>query len=597
MTDTEYKREMNALEEERKNLPSGSISKKTISGKDYYYLRSYVGGKLKEKYIPFSDLENVRKEIEKREAVDREISKLKKAETESPVFLTDVVTGENLVTLTLPVSGFRKREIYRSLEEYIHRDVCDRVFTLYGLRRSGKTTLMRQLIESMNEGEKEKTAYIKIRETDTLSSLSRDMKKLQGLGFRYILIDEVTLLEDFIEGAAVLSDIFASSGIRIILSGTDSLGFILSEDDELYDRTITLHTTFIPYREFETVLGIRGVDEYIRYGGTMCPGGTDYNSQSPFQNTEAADKYVNSAIASNIQHSLAFYRNGTHFRSLYELYRKNELTSAVNRVIEDINHSFTEEVLTRDFRSSDLSISRNNLRKDPSLPVDLMDPADISSVTERLKEMLEIRNRDEQTVRLDDAAASEIEEYLKLLDLIEYVDVVSVGETRRKSKRVLISQPGLRYAQAEALVKSLLSDQYFESLDWDTRNYVTNRILSEIKGRMLEDIVLLETKLSRPDREVFVLRFAVGEFDMVVFDSTNGGCDLYEIKHSTERNAKQYRHLTDEEKLRITRHFYGNIKSRSVLYRGETTNDGDIAYINVEEYLKALPSVQPVTYL
>lgn len=30
-----------------------------------------------------------------------------------------------------------------------------------------------------------------------------------------------------------------------------------------------LHTTFIPYREFETVLGIRGVDEFIRYGGTM----------------------------------------------------------------------------------------------------------------------------------------------------------------------------------------------------------------------------------------------------------------------------------------------------------------------------------------
>ena len=28
-----------------------------------------------------------------------------------------------------------------------------------------------------------------------------------------------------------------------------------------------LHTTFIPYREFEEVLGIKGIDEYIRYGG------------------------------------------------------------------------------------------------------------------------------------------------------------------------------------------------------------------------------------------------------------------------------------------------------------------------------------------
>ncbi len=70
MTD-DYNRELNAHEEK----------------KDYFYLRTYVGEKLKENYIPFRALENVRKEIEKREAIDREISKLKKTEKKSPVFL------------------------------------------------------------------------------------------------------------------------------------------------------------------------------------------------------------------------------------------------------------------------------------------------------------------------------------------------------------------------------------------------------------------------------------------------------------------------------------------------------------------------------
>ena len=104
-----------------------------------------------------------------------------------------------------------------------------------------------------------------------------DLKQLAKQGYKYIFIDEVTLMEDFIEGAALFSDIYASSGMKIVLSGTDSLGFIFSEDRELYDRCFMIHTTFVPYREFANVLGINGIDEYIRYGGTMSLGGIDYN--------------------------------------------------------------------------------------------------------------------------------------------------------------------------------------------------------------------------------------------------------------------------------------------------------------------------------
>ena len=65
---------------------------------------------------------------------------------------------------------------------------------------------------------------------------------------RYVFIDEVTLMDDFIDGAALFSDVFATSGMKIVLSGTDSLGFIFSEDEQLYDRCILLHRTFIPFR-------------------------------------------------------------------------------------------------------------------------------------------------------------------------------------------------------------------------------------------------------------------------------------------------------------------------------------------------------------
>ena len=87
----------------------------------------------------------------------------------------------------------------------------------------------------------------------------------------------------------------------------------------------------------------------------------------------------------------------------------------------------------------------------------------------------------------------------------------------------------------------------------------TERILTEIKGRMLEDIVLLETKLANPKKQVFVLQFPVGEFDMVVFDPEAGSCRIFEIKHSEEAVPQQYRHLIDEQKCAQTEHRYGPI--------------------------------------
>ena len=116
---------------------------------------------------------------------------------------------------------------------------------------------------------------------------------------------------------------------------------------------------------------------------------------------------------------------------------------------------------------------------------------------------------------------------------------------------------------------------------------ITERILSEIRGRMMEDIVLLETILAEPEKQVFVLQFAVGEFDMVTFDPASISCKLYEIKHSQEIFPGQYRHLTDEKKLRETRKQYGEIAGRFVIYNGEASVRDDIQYLNVEEYLTA----------
>src|SRR5699024_6029141 len=94
--------------------------------------------------------------------------------------------------------------------------------------------------------------------------------------------------------------------------------------------------------------------------------------------------------------------------------------SAINRIIEDMNHRFLISVLTEDFISHDLRLTAANLRKerDPQKRTDVLDTIDTEAVTRRLMELLDIRNREEQSIGITQAHINEIKEYLTALELI-----------------------------------------------------------------------------------------------------------------------------------------------------------------------------------
>ncbi len=584
------------IEREISTLPAGSITTKKIKNGLYYYHRLTVNGKRKETYWDADKALELKAQIEKRKNLEKELKILTASLPKEAVpsadsketFRTYIRIGDTLKKYVSQVKRYKKRDCFEKLSDFIYDTTTEKVMILYGLRRTGKTTLIRQVIADMQEDDLRRAAFIQIKSSNTLADVNADLKKLESAGYKYIFIDEVTLMKDFIEGAAVFADIFAASGMKIVLSGTDSLGFLFSEDEQLFDRCIMIHTTFIPYREFERVLGISGIDEYIRYGGTMSISGVNYNEDSVFANSKKASEYIDSAIAKNIQHSLQCYQNGGHFRNLRELYDKNELTSAINRVIEDENHYFTKETLTRTFRSGDLSRSASNLRTDCNHPNDILDRIDVEAVTEKFKKALEILNIEEQGVKIDDIHAAEIKEYLELLDLIKYIEKNHIPSADKKETLTVITQPGMRYVQAVELIHSIISDKIFKELDIVERSAVQERILSEIKGRMMEDIVLLETKLEKHNVHVFKLQFAIGEFDMVVCDPGTLTCKIYEIKHSTKAVPAQYRQLIDEKKCAEVEHEFGKITGRYVIYRGEPFSENGVDYLNVEDYLRQL---------
>ena len=56
----------NALQKEINALPNGSLQKKNINGKDYWYLQYRDGDKVKSKYIKNDDIEQMKEKIAKR---------------------------------------------------------------------------------------------------------------------------------------------------------------------------------------------------------------------------------------------------------------------------------------------------------------------------------------------------------------------------------------------------------------------------------------------------------------------------------------------------------------------------------------------------
>lgn len=589
---------LSELEEEIAVLPEGSITVKKVRDREYFYHRITRNKKRVENYISFDEVDNLRRQIEKRKELEREYKELKKqlpktkrkdaSKRASNEYRMMVRIGDQLAAQIEVARKYKKRECFGKLRSYVLGEVQEKVFVLYGLRRTGKTTLIRQILLEMSPAEFSKAAFVQAKSGDTLADISADLNLLESKGFKYVFIDEVTLIQDFIEGSALFSDIFVSSGMKIVLTGTDSLGFAFAREEQLYDRCILLHTTFIPYREFESVLGIKGIDEYIRYGGTMSLGGVNYNKESTFASAERSNEYIDTAIAKNIQHSLKYYQNGGHFRQLLELYQKDELTNVINRVVENINHSFTKDVVEKTFASADIAITARNMLRDRISPIDIMAHLCLDVVTFGIMQALDILNKEDQSVDIEECHMTQIKEYLTILDLVSEVDIFSLPDVNQRGKAIMITQPGMRYSQADAIIKNMLLDEKFNQLSLFDRSRVLDRLLNEIRGRMMEDIVLLETKLANPDKDVFKLQFAIGEFDMVVFDPKDLSCEIYEVKHSKEVVSAQYRHLIDKDKCALTEHRFGTIKGKYVIYRGNPTESEGIAYLNVEAYLKSL---------
>lgn len=548
-----------------KEATKGGVSEKVINGKTYFYYQWYENGKRRSRTVS---------EDEAKQIQDNLSLPLPYQAGEHPYPGIHVFTGEALRLVLQSVEGMRKRFCFDNMMDYLTATPRGKVFVLYGLRRTGKTTLMLQAIESL--GDLPSCAFVTCAKGATLVNLNHVLRELVEAGVKHIFLDEVTIIEDFVDGSAFLADAYARMA-HVVLAGTDSLGFFLAGRDELYDRMILEHTTYIPFKEFAEVLGLMDIDQYIEYGGTFVHEGVNYHKGNELE----YQAYTDSAIVHNIQHSLWNYQDGSMLSRFKHPYEEEDITNLINRVIQDQNHRFVQNVLNRRFVSRDYGSLKELILKQTDHPelIAFIEKVDEESLYHQVSEALDIVAVPCEWEKDD---MEEMKRYLKAIDVLDEVDIVNM-ENGQATPMVLFSQPAMRYAQCRELIEALFQQKSFYDLSAAESSFLIRLLTNDVKGRMLEEIALLDAK--HRGLRCFKASFLSGEYDMVLYDEETNKSSIFEIKHSDKTHDAQRRFLLDPALTEIYEKRFGPIAKRVVLYRGEDMEVGEVSYRNIAKFL------------
>lgn len=533
----DYRAMIEDLEIQISMLPIGYISKKNINGNVYYYQQWTDNGKVKSKYIKKSELEQFEGQIAKRKRLEKELKDLKAKEKKQVEVIsyvphkerykTNVVFGTALQDMGEAVRGFETRACFEALTDYLDSPEVDKICILYGLKRTGKTTLIRNALFKMTKIQLDRTAYIKIIKSNTMAELAQDLKDLYDKKVRYVFIEDITNVSDFVESASVLSDVFAATGMKIVMSSQEPLSFWNVIHDELYHKAKMIHTTFISYGEYSRVMYHDNLNQYIERGGILG------EEKAKF------DEYIG--------------KNG-------------ELTEDINKGIEFICRKFLSKILTREYVEQKLGLTTK------------------VSIWERRKD------KQPQYVEVPDIYNETTINLLKDLDFIKDCPVEKINETVEEVKEFLFLQPGRKYLKCKELIQVFLKELKFDTLSAGDKQTVEESVLEEVRNCILKDIVLMETSKGISERyRAFRLYLPEGSFDMVVYDKEQNECTVFEIVDVKEVQQKNYKNLIDEAKTSEVEGRFGKITTKYILYRGEDYFDDDkIVYLNVENYLKSL---------
>ncbi|MBQ9531582.1 MAG: ATP-binding protein [Eubacterium sp.] len=495
-----------------------------------------------------------------------------------------------------------KRYIYNNVLSFINSDRCydGMVCVLYGLRRTGKTTIMEQIMT--DNADKFSFLFLEATKKDTMDDVYSYLDKAVDDKVDCVFIDEITNIPDFIDNSALLADIYAKEGLKIILAGTDSLSFVFAESSSLYGRTENISSTYISFEEHCNVLGTKDMDDYISYGGLMKKGASE--KDRIVHDFQSACRYLDDAVSGNISRSilcLSKYSNDTELSEV----TLPEMRAVLEKMVEKYSGVLNTALANEELRKIVLSFPTD--RQD----FKALEGAEIfkrlrANKPDIVKEFAKAINADTQiTHKWNEGMILRLENELIRLGFIsatnnqEFIYDENFGwRSMSVHKEYYLIQPAIKYYHLKKALDFVETNEHYNSLSEVGKQYVMDKLDSKIRGDMTEQIVVYEISKALSSDRYFVCKVSFsnsdpnkekGEYDMLIYDKAKNAYFAFEIKHTTTPYSKQYNHLLNENFKEIIDYKYGDKENVSVLYNGVPfdTSSG-VLYLNISDFIREI---------
>lgn len=212
----------------------------------------------------------------------------------------NVYTGSSLRTYIKSSidKSWKCRDIVDSIVNYFDNPYKGMMFSLTGLRGTGKTVSLLQALVKMNKLSESMYVTLSTDSDIDCTGLCNYLES-QLVGIKYLVIDEATRIKNLIKNGDALFEELKRFGIAVVLSGTDTLALAISSGDGLFHRIVEHNITFISLAEYERILcnepdKTRVVVSYIKSGGLMAPDNVkDFDTFKVYVNTAIVDNILN----------------------------------------------------------------------------------------------------------------------------------------------------------------------------------------------------------------------------------------------------------------------------------------------------------------
>lgn len=457
----------------------------------------------------------------------------------------------NPETFTTDISGMNKRKAFAILKDFVLGDECyqGEILAVCGLKRTGKTTLLKQLLCNI-EAYTASCAFLEMQDSDTMKMLERRIEEEQAKGKTVIFINEITKVSDFINNSSSLADCFVKAGVRIIISGMDSLSIAFAEDYELYDRVRKVNTTYISFAEYHTLFPSEDINDYIRYGGLFYKNEAE-KSTIGYENILS---YLHDAVTMNIANSLKNNADIDERDSAFKNINETELKSITEKAAGLYSGSPDGEIITA--------------------LTDKKDNADCYITPQMIKEL---------------------EKWLKEIGFLAFIEkrtftnVSGVWKKLSPTYEYHIVQPAVRYSFLKKAAESEI--ERYQHLDKQRQKEMAETLNCNMLDEIVGQTVIFDVMSSLPDERYIVCKpefmhenRLINGYDMLIYDRQENSYRYFLIRRKSDDYADNIEEITS-----VAESHFGECKSVCTLYAEKSPNGfaGRECY-NISDFLIAV---------